>query len=228
MQHLAMIMDGNRRWAKKNKIINPYSERSQESVKTAIAFCIKNKIRHLSLFAFSLENFDNRSALERNRVFSLLKNVLTKHIDELIEQGVRMCFIGDRNVFPDNIMPAIVKAEEKTRHCDVVNLNVLFCYGAKQEIAHAMKVLAQRVQKGELDIDDIDDEKIQSVLWTAGIPDPDLIIRTSGASRLSNFLLYQAAYSELAFLDCYWPEITEAHLQQCVSDYQTTKRNYGS
>lgn len=228
MQHLAMIMDGNRRWAKKNNVINPYSKPSQESVKTAITFCIKNKIKHLSLFAFSLENFDNRSALEQNRVFSLLKNVITKNIDELIEQGVRMCFIGDRSVFPDSIMPAIVKAEEKTRHCDVVSLNILFCYGAKQEIVHAMKVLASRVQKGELDIEDINDEKIQSVLWTAGIPDPDLIIRTSGVSRLSNFLLYQAAYSELAFLDCYWPEITEAHLQQCMSDYQATKRNYGS
>jgi undecaprenyl diphosphate synthase len=228
MQHLAMIMDGNRRWAKKNRILNPYGKPSQESVKTAIGFCIKNKIEHLSLFAFSLENFDNRSALERNRVFSLLKSVLIKKIDELIKQGVCIRFIGDRRVFPNSIMPAIVNAENKTQHCDVVNLNILFCYGAKQEIANAIKVLAERVRKGELDINDINDEKIRSVLWTAGIPDPDLIIRTSGVSRLSNFLLYQAAYSEFASLDCYWPEITEAHLQQCMTDYRAVKQNFGS
>jgi len=228
MQHLAMIMDGNRRWAKKNKIFNPYGKQSQESVKTAISFCIKNKIKHLSLFAFSLENFDNRSTLERSRVFSLLKSTLTKNSDELRDQGVRINFIGDRSVFPDSVMPSIEYAEKKTELCDTLSLNILFCYGSKQEIVYAMKVLADRVQKGELDIDEINDDRIKSVLWTAGIPDPDLIIRTSGVSRLSNFLLYQAAYSEFAFLDCYWPEVTEAHLQQCVNNFYSTKRNFGS
>lgn len=227
MQHLAMIMDGNRRWARKNGIINPYNERSQEAVKTAISFCIKNNIKFLSLFAFSLENL-NRSALERERVFSLLENVLGEHIPDLIEQGVRVRFIGDRTVFPSRILPVIINAEEKSAGCEVINLNILFCYGAQQELLHAMKILAKQVKEGTLGIEEITDERIRKTLWTAGIPDPELIIRTSGVSRLSNFLLYQAAYSELAFLECHWPEITESHLQRCVDVYHQTKRNFGS
>ena len=226
MQHLAMIMDGNRRWAKKNSIINPYNEKSQEAVKTAITFCIKQNIPYLSLFAFSLENF-KRPLLERERVFSLLKKVLTHHLDELIEEGIRIRFIGDRALFPSFLKPHIEEAEEKSAPCSRLNLNILFCYGGQQELAHATKKIAQAVKEGRLRLEDISEQTFKEELWTAGMPNPDLIIRTSGHYRLSNFLLYQAAYSELAFVDCYWPEITEDLIQECVQKYELTKKNYG-
>lgn len=226
MQHLAMIMDGNRRWAKKNGLLNPYSKQSQNAIKTAISFCIKRQIPHLSLFAFSLENF-NRDQDEQKRVFSLLEKTLSDDMDPIIKQGVKIRFIGDRSLFPSNVMPGILEVEKKSEHCSNLSLNILFCYGAQQELTAAMKSIAQQVQQGIISLDEISTQRIAESLWTSGTPNPDLIIRTSGVSRLSNFLLYQAAYSELAFLECYWPEITEAHIQGCVDRFHDVKRNFG-
>ena len=227
MQHLAIIPDGNRRWAKKNRLKSILGhKKGLDAVRTTIEFCLKNGIKYLSIYTFSLENF-NRPKEEKRYLFDLLIKRSDAQIPEFIEHGIRVRFIGDKNYFPPNIHSSILKVEEQTKDLDKLNLNLLFCYGAKTELVHAAKSLAKKVKAGVLAVDDIDEEKISGSLWTAGMPDPDLIIRTSGVARLSNFLLYQAAYSEFMFLDCYWPEITEQHLQRCFDDFKEIQRNFG-
>lgn len=227
MQHLAIIPDGNRRWAMQNKLESLFGHRQgMETVKSAIKVCIKNSVQYLSFYTFSLENF-RRSDSEKNYLFSLLADGLLKELPDLIKNGVRIRFIGDRKVFPERVRNAIVDIELQTQSLNTLNLNLLFCYGAKTEITHAVKALAQQVKDGILSIDDIDEHKVHGALWTSGMPDPDLIIRTGGVVRLSNFLLFQAAYSEFSFLDCYWPDVTEERLTECVQNFKNTKRNFG-
>ncbi len=227
MQHLAIIPDGNRRWAKKNKLKSFLGHKKGADVfKLPIEFCLKNNIKYLSVYTFALENF-NRSEIEKKYLFDLLAKDSDEKIPEFIENGIRVRFLGDKRYFPQRVYSAIKKVEEKTKHLDKLNLNLLFCYGGKTEIVYAVKELAKKVKAGVLDIDEINEKKISESLWTAGMPDPDLIIRTGKHSRLSEFLLYQAAYSELMFLDCYWPEITEQHLQKCFTDFKDIQRNYG-
>ena len=227
MQHLAIIPDGNRRWAKKNKLKSLMGhKKGLDAFEIAIKFCLEKGIWYLSVYTFSLENF-NRSQEEKSYLFDLLLQHCKSKLPEFIKNGIRARFIGDKSFFPKNVAPAIEEMEEKTKHLNKLNLNFLFCYGAKIELVHAIKNLAKEVKAGVLAVDDIDEEKISSSLWTAGMPDPDLIIRTSGLCRLSNFLLYQAAYSEFMFLDCYWPEITQAHLQKCFDDFENVQRNFG-
>ena len=228
MQHLAMIMDGNRRWAKEQKFkaVTQGHRHGVESVKTAIEFCLKKGIRYLSLFTFSLENF-KREESEQIYIFKLLVSVLEKNVFNLIEQGVRIRFVGDREQFPENVLNAIGKVEEKTKHLDALGLNMLFCYGGRQELSYAVKQIARKVKAGELDPEAIDEDVLRGEFWSAGIPDPDLIIRTGRQSRLSNFFLFQAAYSEIKFLDCYWPEITQDRLGVCYDDFCVSQRNFG-
>lgn len=228
MQHLAMIMDGNRRWAKDQKLqaVTLGHRKGVDAVKAVISFCLKKGIKYLSLFTFSLENF-RRENSEQRYIFSLLKEVLHTNMFKLMEQGVRIKFVGDRTLFPEQARAAIEEAEEKTKHLDKLQLNMLFCYGAQQELVAATKKLALKVEQKKLAIEDIDEKAICKELWTWGTPDPDLIIRTGRRSRLSNFLLFQAAYSELMFLDCYWPEVTEEQLEQCFNNFHTIQRNFG-
>jgi len=228
MQHLAMIMDGNRRWAKEKKLeaVTLGHKKGVDSVKTAVKFCLGKGIKYLSLFTFSLENF-RRDEKEKKYIFNLLSKVLNDNVLELIEQGVRVRFIGDRSYFPKDSISAIEKIEEKTKDLKKLSLNMLFCYGSHQELAHATKKIAQKVKNGLLDPEEIDENSIRQELWTNGTPDPDLIVRTGKLSRLSNFLLFQAAYSELIFLDCNWPEINEKILQGCVDKFYSIQRNFG-
>lgn len=227
MQHLAIIPDGNRRWAMQNKLESIFGhQRGMETVKSAIKVCIKNSIQYLSFYTFSLENF-RRSNHEKNYLFSLITNGTQNELADLIKHGVRIRFIGNRLLFPESIQQTIQTIEKKTEHLNTLNLNLLFCYGAKSEIVHAAKLLAHQVKNGILNVEDIDEEKVHGSLWTAGMPDPDLIIRTGGVVRLSNFLLFQAAYSELSFLDCHWPEITEEKLEGCIQEFKSTQRNFG-
>ena len=228
MQHLAFIMDGNRRWAKSAGVAATQGHKhGKEAARLAIDFCIKTGIKYLSLYTFSLENF-SRPQIEQDVIFSILIESITRELDQFLEQGVRLRFVGDRSKFPAHLREAIESAQEQTKDLDTLHLNLLFCYGGQQELVHAVKAIASQVAAGELALGDIDHDTVSNALWTAGVPNPDLIVRTSGVSRLSNFLLYQAAYSELAFLDCHWPEITEAHLQKCFDDFRTAKRSYGA
>jgi len=227
MQHLAIIPDGNRRWAVANKMQAIFGhKKGLDVVKTTINICIKNKIKFLSVYAFSLENF-NRSEDEKKYLFSLLTSELKKSLNDLVKEQIRVRFIGDINFFPIEIKDVIFELENETKNFDRLTLNLFFCYGARQELVHAVKALAQRVKAGEITLGDISEKSISDSLWTSGIPDPDLIIRTSDSVRLSNFMLYQAAYSELKFLNCYWPEVTESMLQKCIDDFSQIKRNFG-
>jgi len=227
MQHLAIIPDGNRRWAAKNKLQALLGHRTgMETVRTAIKVCIKNNIKYLSFYTFSLENF-KRSEEEKSYLFALLTDGFRKNLPELVAQNIRVRFLGDRALFPEKIRDIINEVEAKTAHLNKLNLNLLFCYGSRGEIAHAVKVLAQKVKDGILSIEDINEDTVSNSLWTAGIPDPDLVLRTSGTVRTSNFLLYQSAYSEWSFLDCHWPEVTAELLEQNIDKFKEIKRNFG-
>jgi len=228
MQHLAMIMDGNRRWAK-TRSFNALKGHTQgaQALKIAVSFCLENKIPYLSLYTFSLENF-NRSEEEKNHLFNLLSDSLEKNLNDFIKNEIRVRFIGDRSYFPSQTKSAISKVEKATENFTNLNLSFLFCYGAKQEILHAVKNIASQVKNNSLNIDEITDETIQKNLWTNELPNPDLIIRTGGDVRLSNFLLYQSAYSEFIFLNYMWPEISKEILNDCLVKFNNIKRNFGS
>lgn len=227
MQHLALIMDGNRRWAKKRSL-QPWlgHQHGAESVKRVAEFCLEKKIPHLSLYAFSLENF-KRPEQERNFLFMLLIEQAEKYLPYFMEHKVRIRFIGDRTLFPEITKKTIKMLEDTTEPNHTLQLNLLFCYGARQEIVSSIKDITQKVITGLLTLDEISDDMIMDYLWTKGIPAPDLVVRTGGAKRLSNFLLYQAAYSEFYFLDCLWPDISREHLESAVANFFETKRNFG-
>lgn len=227
INHIAFIMDGNRRWAKKQGLL-PFlgHNKGAQTIQHVIEFCLKNKIKYSSLYTFSLENF-SRSVQEVTYLFDLLIAEAHKKLPVFLEHNIRVRFIGDRSLFPAQIMTVAQDMEEKTVDCSALNLNFLFCYGARQEIMAAVKMCVEEVKKGLIALEDITDELFKKYLWTGDIPDPELIIRTSGFKRLSNFLLYQAAYSEFCFLDCLWPDITQEHMQHALDNYLETKRNFG-
>lgn len=227
IQHLAAIMDGNRRWARRQGFKPWVGHRNgAESVKTLTQFCLKKNIPYLSLYAFSLENF-KRSQEELSYLFSLITQEFHNQLDQFINNGIKVRFIGDRTLFPAQVVPTIIDIEEKTAHLSMLNLNFLFCYGSRQEIIGGIQSLIKKIKAGIIAEHDISDETFSQCLWTADIPEPELIIRTGGMKRLSNFLLYQAAYSEFYFLDCLWPEITEQHLNEVLDNFQSCQRNYG-
>jgi undecaprenyl diphosphate synthase len=231
MQHLAMIMGGNRRWARENKLKAAFLgyDTGVKSIRRTVSFCLKNNIKYLSLYTFSLENF-RRPEEEKKYLFSLLGTLFKREIDNLVKDEIRVRFLGDRSFFPKDVLPVIEETEKRTEKFSRLNLNFLFCYGGRQEMAHAAKSIGQKVKAGELAVDDINDDTVKNELWTAGMPDPDLIVRTGSRQeiRLSNFLLYQAAYSELLFLDCYWPEINNDKLQYCMDTFNKSVRKFGA
>lgn len=227
MQHLACIMDGNRRWAKKKGWL-PWDGHREgaKAVERVVDFCLIKKIPYLSLYAFSIENF-NRSEKEITVLFSLFSKAVKKLLVTALEKNIRVRFVGDRAYFPEKLIAYIEKLEQETVQCKQLKLNILFCYGARQEIVNSAKQIAYKVKTGELTCDDISEELFAQHMWTNGTPEPDLLIRTGGAKRLSNFLLYQAAYTELYFLDCFWPDITHEKLEKAVSYFDGCKRNFG-
>ena len=228
MKHLAIVMDGNRRWAKRHKLEPWYGHREgAKSIETAIKFCLENKILYLSLYTFSLENF-KRSETERFYLFDLISNEAEQQLPLFMKHGIRIRFIGDRTKFPASVIPAISMLEHETAEFRTLTINFLFCYGGRQEIVSGIQSILQKIRAGEISEDQLDEGIVAQHLWTNGTPEPDLIIRTGGVRRLSNFLVYQGAYSELCFLDCMWPDLSEAHLLQAMLEYQSTARNFGT
>jgi undecaprenyl diphosphate synthase len=221
-------MDGNRRWAAREGLFQFEGHRKgAENIKPIVEFCLDKGIQYLSLYTFSLENF-KRSALEKEYLFELLRHELIKFIDLCLERNVRIRFIGDRSFFPSTVIPTCDRVERETAHCTALNLNFMFCYGSRQEIVSGVKNIIAQVKAGELTEDQITESTISNNLGTAGMPDPEIYVRTGGQRRLSNFMLFQAAYSELYFLDCYWPELKPAHLEEILLDFAHRKRNFGS
>ena len=227
MQHLAIIPDGNRRWAAQNKLKTILGHQmGGQAVKAAISVCLKNKIKFLSIYIFSLENF-NRSDLEKNYLFKMIPDQINENKQNLLQNHVRVNFIGDKSLFPSATQSVINSIEEETKNFDTLTLNFLFCYGGRQEIVAAVKDLSQDIVNGVISVDKINESVLRDYFWSSFLPDPDLIIRTSGISRLINFFTFQAAYSELMFLNCFWPDVDEQCLQKCIDDYAAIARNFG-
>lgn len=227
IQHLALIMDGNRRWAKAQGY-KPWigHQHGVQTVKRVIEFCLNKSIQTVSLYAFSTENL-KRSQLEQQFLFSILVNEAKKNLDEFIAQGIKISFIGDTALYPSSVQSTIATIEEKTKHLSALSINILFCYGGQQEIISGIKKVVGAVRDSTFSLDELSEKTFSRFLWTGDIAQPDLIIRTGGRQRLSNFLLYQAAYSELYFLDCLWPDLSMADLNNALSYYEKVTRNYG-
>lgn len=228
LNHLACIMDGNRRWAKERGM-KPWEGHKAgiDSVRKVVEFCIEKKIKYLSLYTFSHENL-NRPVEEVSYLFDLMMAEAQKGADEFKKNGIRLRFVGDRSLFPTHLAPLLDQFEKETAEGKTLEVAFLFCYGSRQEIVAAVKSVAKKVKMGKIKEEDITPELFKDHLWNKQFPDPDLIIRTGFVSRLSNFLLYQAAYSELYMMDCYWPEVTKERLQKAYDEFTNIQRRFGT
>ncbi|MEE8371524.1 MAG: isoprenyl transferase [Sphingomonadales bacterium] len=226
--HVAVIMDGNGRWAAARKLPRIAGHRrGAEAVRASVRACKSMGIRYLTLYAFSSENW-KRPQGEVDALMSLLRLYIKKEIKELDENGVRVQFIGRRQGLPGDVVDLIDFAESKTAGNDQLTLTIALNYGGKAEIVEALQQIAKSIEDGSLAPEMIDEALIASHLYTRDMPDPDFIIRTSGEQRLSNFLLWQSAYSELVFLDILWPDFNEEALRDAVRIFEARERRFGA
>lgn len=223
LKHLAIIMDGNRRWAK-NQGLPSFAghQKGYEKLKEVMRWCQKKGVETLTVYAFSTENW-NRSEEEVNFLMTLFYKALTEELDEFHKEGVRLRVIGTRQRLDPKIVQAIVAAEEKTKDNQKGNLNLCINYGGRLELVEAVKKI---VAKG-FTADEVSDKMIAEHLWMAGQPDPDLIIRTSGEQRLSGFLTWESVYSEFLFLEKHWPDFNEADFDRAIEDFNNRHRRFG-
>ncbi len=225
--HVAIIMDGNGRWAQSRGLPRIAGhKRGLNSVRKVTREAKALGIRYLTLFAFSTENW-LRPREEVHGLMDLFRFYMRRECKTLVAEGVRIRFIGDPSQMPKDIQDLMVEAEALTSDGDTMTLVVALNYGSRAEITRAAARLSQKVANGEIEPADVTEEAISAELTTSGIPDPDLILRTSGEQRLSNFLLWQAAYTEFLFVDCHWPEFDEESLRQSVIAYNTRDRRFG-
>jgi len=226
-KHIAIIMDGNGRWAKKRFLPRLIGHRAgMKSVKRIVKAAREQGVEYLTLYAFSTENW-KRPKPEVKGLFKLLEEFIDREIAELEEEGVRFLTIGDIAALPQEAQDKIEYAKNKTQHNTKLNLIIALNYGSRSEITRAVKSLAGQVKKGKLKIDNINEEKISKELYTARIPDPDILIRTSGRYRISNFLLWQLSYSELYITRKLWPDFNEGDLKKVINEYKERERTYG-
>ncbi len=225
-RHIAIIMDGNGRWAAQRGL--PRAEghrRGVEAVRQAVQAALELGIPYLTIFSFSSENW-SRPAAEINDLLGLMKRFIRRDLATLHKHGVRIKVIGER-AGDAEILAMIAEAEALTAENTRLNLIVAFNYGSRAEIAGAARRLAEQAKAGSLAPEAITPDRFATELQTAGIPDPDLLIRTSGEHRLSNFLLWQLAYAEFVFLDAFWPDFTKEHMASAIEDYRRRDRRYG-
>ena len=226
-QHVAIIMDGNGRWANKRGLPRTLGhKKGVEAVREAVRTAGAVGVEYLTLFAFSSENW-RRPEAEVNDLMGLLKVFIRRDLAELHRQNVRIRIIGDRVNLRGDILPLLEEAEETTARNSGITLVIAFNYGARDEIARAAQALAADVAAGRLAPEDITAQRLASRLDTAGIPDPDLVIRTSGEERLSNFLLWQAAYAELVFVPEFWPDFDREVFLRALDAYSRRERRFG-
>jgi undecaprenyl diphosphate synthase len=225
--HVAIIMDGNGRWAKKNGKERIYGHQEGiKSVKEVIKASIKSGVKYLTLYAFSKENW-RRPKEEVDFLMDLLIRAIENELNELNSNGIKLHVIGDIESLPEKVKEKVKNALNVTKDNDTLNLVIALNYGARWEIAEMTKKIAEKVERGELNIKDINEETISLYLTTVGIPDPELMIRTSGEKRISNFLLWQIAYTELYFTEKFWPEFKEEDFYLAILDYQRRERRFG-
>jgi len=226
-RHLAVIMDGNGRWAERRQRPRTLGHRAgAKAVQVCVEFCIAQGIGALTLFAFSSENW-KRPKEEVGALMKLFLRMLDLEVDELHRRGVRVAFIGDRSGFPETIQARMAQAEVQTLANRRLVLTIAAGYGGRWDIAQACRQLATDAAAGKLDAALIDEAMVQSRLGLAGLPEPDLFIRTGGDLRISNFLLWQLAYTELWFTETLWPDLDEAELLAALSDFAERERRFG-
>ncbi|MCS6778273.1 MAG: isoprenyl transferase [Geminicoccaceae bacterium] len=226
--HVAIIMDGNRRWASARGLPTAAGHRQgAQAVRRAVEACARRGVRYLTLYAFSSENW-RRPVSEIGELMRLLRFYLQREIDALDENRVRLRVIGERSRLDPQIVRLIERAEERTRRHERMDLVVALDYGGRQEIVRAARELARAVQERRLEPEQIDEPMLARALYAADVPDPDLLIRTSGEQRISNFLLWQLAYTELVFLPIGWPDFDERHLDEAIAEYGRRERRYGA
>ena len=226
--HVAIIMDGNGRWAKARGLPRVAGHRAgSQAVRRTIEAAVEAGVSWLTLYAFSSENW-RRPADEVLELTGLLRHYIRQELAELGRQGVRVRVLGDRGRFDSDTQADLARAERNTKANTRLNLNVALSYGARDEIVAAARAAAEAAVAGHLDPAALDEAAFGRLLYTAGMPDPDLVIRTSGEHRLSNFLLWQSAYAELVFLDVLWPDFNAAELDAALTEYARRERRFGA
>ena len=226
-QHIAIIMDGNGRWAKEQGKMRVFGhQHGVDTVRTITEACAEIGVKYLTLYAFSTENW-NRSSFEVNALMKLLTSALKSELKTLNNNNVRLNAIGDLQRLPKSQYEALQYAMDNTKNNTRMTITLCLSYSSRWELTKAMKDIATEVQKGLIKPEDVDETMINSHLATAGMPDPDLLIRTSGEERISNYMLWQIAYSELYFTKKYWPDFSKEDLYEAVVDYQNRERRFG-
>ncbi|MEZ4753395.1 MAG: isoprenyl transferase [Bdellovibrionota bacterium] len=226
-KHVAIIMDGNGRWAQSKSL--PRLEghrRGEKSAKSTIEEARKLGLEYLTLFAFSTENW-KRPPTEVSALMKIFYRVLESEISSLTDNDIRLRIIGNRADLDPKIQDLVLSAEDKTKDCSGMTLCMALSYGGRGEIVNAAKLIAQDVVAGKLEIDQISEESVQQRLYAPEVPDPDLLIRTSGESRISNFLLWQLAYSEICISPVYWPDFDKKEFHRCLNEYILRDRRFG-
>ncbi len=226
-RHLAIIMDGNGRWAQARKKRRVFGHvKGTRVAKDVIQNCARRGVQYLTLYAFSTENW-LRPQHEVDFLMLILQRYLKRETENLIKENISFDIIGERHRLPDNIRKQIETSIERTKACTGMKLIFALSYGSRQEITWAVRRIAAQIKQGTLNADEIDEARIHQELWTQAIPDPDLILRTSGEKRLSNFLLWQCAYSEFHFSDVLWPDFNSAELDKAFAEYALRERRFG-
>ena len=227
LEHLAIIMDGNRRWAAERSMPKTSGHiEGVKSLKEIVRACIELNIKYLTIFAFSSENW-LREESEKNFLFKLMKNTIEKNINKFVTEGVRLNFIGDLSVVPKPLQESIQKVEKLDIPNEKFVVNVALNYGGRWDICSAAKKLCQKVIDNQLDVNGIDENTFSSSLALGSLPDVDLLIRTSGEQRLSNFILWQISYAELYFESKHWPDFKGEDLKKAIDWYMDRERRYG-
>ena len=226
-RHVAIIMDGNGRWARERRMPRPFGHRSgMKAVRAVVEGAVEVGLEALSLFAFSQENWQ-RPATEITALMSLLEEYIAREVEELRSRGVRVAVLGDLDRLTPAAAAAVTRVVTETAHSDGLRLNLFISYGSRAELVRAARMIARDAVEGRLRPEEIDEEEIRERLYTADVPDPDLLIRTSGEQRLSNFLLWQLAYAELYISPVLWPDFGRRELYEAILDFQSRDRRFG-
>ncbi|MBN2283208.1 MAG: isoprenyl transferase [Deltaproteobacteria bacterium] len=226
-RHIAIIMDGNGRWAKRHGLGRIAGhKKGAEAVRRVVRSCREWGIPYLTLYAFSVENW-SRPRQEVNALTALLEDYLKSELRDMLENDIRLSMIGDAQALPQRVRKVLNETMENTEGNRGMVLTLALSYGSRDEIVSAVKKIVNDSRAGLIDEKDITKERFSQYLFTARMPDPDLLIRTSGEYRLSNFLLWQTAYTELYFTDVLWPDFTREHLREAIADYQRRERRFG-
>lgn len=226
-KHIAIIMDGNGRWAKARGLPKVMGHtQGVEAVRRTVKACLKIGVKYLTLYAFSAENW-SRPDHEVKVLFQLLENFIDKEFKIFHDNRIRLHIIGERERIQKDLLAKIESAEKDTKDYDSLTLNIALSYGGRQEILNAAKILAEDVRSAKINLSDIDERIFSSKLYTAGQPDPDLLIRTSGEMRVSNFLLWQICYTEFYVTEKLWPDFDEKELNKAITEYNKRDRRFG-